>query len=34
MGKASPKVKPKELVIPVERPAEPNPNDTQRVKAH
>jgi hypothetical protein len=34
MGKASPKVKPKELVIPVERPAEPNPNDTHRVKAH
>ena len=33
VGKGAPKGKPKELVIPVERTAEPNLNDTQRVKA-
>lgn len=34
LGKGSPKGKPKELVIPVERTAEPDLNDTQRVKTH
>lgn len=34
VGKGGPKGKPKELVIPVERTAEPTLNDTQRVKAH
>jgi outer membrane murein-binding lipoprotein Lpp len=33
LGKTAPKGKPKELVIPVERSAEPNLNDTTRVKA-
>ncbi len=34
VGQASPRNKPKELVIPVERSAEPTVNDTQSVKAH
>jgi len=33
-GTAPGKLKPKELVIPVERATEVNPADTQRVKAH
>jgi outer membrane murein-binding lipoprotein Lpp len=32
VGQAAPRKKPKELVIPVQRSAEPNANDTQRVK--
>jgi hypothetical protein len=32
VGQTSPRKKPKELVIPVQRSAEPNANDTQRVK--
>lgn len=32
MGKTAPRNKPKELVIPVQRSAEPNASDTQRVK--
>jgi len=32
VGQAAPRRKPKELVIPVQRSAEPNANDTQRVK--
>ncbi len=34
MARATPRHRPKELVEPVERPAELNPTDTQRVKAH
>ena len=34
MGQTSPRNKPKELVIPVERSAEPAAGDTQRVKSH
>lgn len=34
LGKTSPKTRPRELVIPVERSAETNPSDTQRVKVH
>ncbi len=32
VGKAAPRNKPKELVIPVQRSAEPNATDTERVK--
>jgi outer membrane murein-binding lipoprotein Lpp len=32
VGQTAPRNKPKELVIPVQRSAEPNTNDTQRVK--
>jgi hypothetical protein len=32
MGQTAPRHKPRELVIPVQRSAEPNANDTQRVK--
>jgi hypothetical protein len=34
LGQASPRNKPKELVIPVQRSAEPAATDTERVKAH
>jgi outer membrane murein-binding lipoprotein Lpp len=34
VGQRSPRLKPKELVIPVQRSAEPSVNDTERVKAH
>jgi outer membrane murein-binding lipoprotein Lpp len=34
VGKTTPKARPKELIIPVERNADTSVNDTQRVKAH
>lgn len=34
VGKGNPKAKPKELVIPIDRTAEPNLTETQQVKNH